>query len=210
MIFKFYYCWTVALVSISFCDDVKSFRVNHPNVVQRRRVGGGPSTLSRDTSSSSSSSTSLLSSPISTSTSTSMPTSSEDLSIWEKLARGIFGDDDFSKDIEKTKAYTNTVSLLRVGIPSFIFAASAKISHPYISLELANAINDSGVFAVVSQDASQYIQNILTTSGLTFSILVGQTYYFMYQVSTTISYTVYYIQCMCMCMCVCVCMCIES
>jgi hypothetical protein len=92
-----------------------------------------------------------------------------------------------------------------VGIPSFIFAASAKISHPYISLELANAINDSGVFAVVSQDASQYIQNILTTSGLTFSILVGQTYYFMYQVSTTISYTVYYIQCMCMCVCVCMC-----
>ena len=181
MIFKFYYCWVVALVSISsFCDDVKSFRVNHPKVVQRRRVGS-PSTL-RD-STSLSSSTRLLSSPTSTSTSTSMPTSSEDLSIWEKLARGIFGDDDFSKDIEKTKAYTNTVSLLRVGIPSFAFAASAKISYPYISLELANAINDSGVFAVVSQDASQYIQNILTTSGLTFSLLVGQTYYFMYQVS---------------------------
>ena len=181
MIFKFYYCWVVALVSISsFCDDVKSFRVNHPKVVQRRRVGS-PSTLRDSTSSSS---TRLLSSPTSTSTSTSMPTSSEDLSIWEKLARGIFGDDDFSKDIEKTKAYTNTVSLLRVGIPSFAFAASAKISYPYISLELANAINDSGVFAVVSQDASQYIQNILTTSGLTFSLLVGQTYYFMYQVST--------------------------
>jgi len=34
---------------------------------------------------------------------------------------------------------------------------------------------------VVAQDASQYIQNILTTSGLIFSLLVGQTYYFMYQ-----------------------------
>mmetsp|Transcript_30638 Transcript_30638/g.35151 ORF Transcript_30638/g.35151 Transcript_30638/m.35151 type:complete len:408 (-) Transcript_30638:548-1771(-) len=102
------------------------------------------------------------------------------VSIWENIAMGIFSDD-FSNDIERTKAYTNTVSLLRVGIPSFAFAASAKIAYPYISIELANAINDSGVLAVVSQDASQYIQNILTTSGLTFSLLVGQTYYFMYQ-----------------------------
>jgi len=41
--------------------------------------------------------------------------------------------------------------------------------------------DDAGVLAVVSQDASQYIQNILTTSGLVFSLLVGQTFYFMYQ-----------------------------
>jgi len=102
------------------------------------------------------------------------------VSIWENIAMGIFSDD-FSNDIERTKAFTNTVSLLRVGIPSFAFAASAKIVYPFISIELANAINDSGVLAVVSQDASQYIQNILTTSGLTFSLLVGQTYYFMYQ-----------------------------
>jgi hypothetical protein len=50
-----------------------------------------------------------------------------------------------------------------------------------VAIALANLINDSGVFAVVAQDSSQYIQNILTTSGLTFSLLVGQTYYFMYQ-----------------------------
>jgi len=112
------------------------------------------------------------------------PTSTEtkESSIWESMAMRIFTDD-FSNDLDRTKAYTNTVSMLRVGIPSLAFAASAKISYPYISIELANAINDSGVFAVVAQDASQYIQNILTTSGLTFSILVGQTYYFMYQVS---------------------------
>jgi hypothetical protein len=79
--------------------------------------------------------------------------------------------------------YTNTVSLLRVGLPSLFLAGSAKISYPIVAMSLANAIHDSGVFAVVAQDASQYIQNILTTSGLMFSILVGQTYYFMYQVS---------------------------
>ena len=30
-------------------------------------------------------------------------------------------------------------------------------------------------------DSSQFVQNFLTVTGLTFSILVGQTYYFMYQ-----------------------------
>jgi len=34
---------------------------------------------------------------------------------------------------------------------------------------------------VLSVDSSQFIQNFLTVTGLTFSILVGQTYYFMYQ-----------------------------
>ena len=46
---------------------------------------------------------------------------------------------------------------------------------------LATLMNDAGVFAVLSQDSSQFVQNFLTVSGLLFSILVGQTYYFMYQ-----------------------------
>ena len=108
-----------------------------------------------------------------------MPASIES-SIWEDVAK-VFHSDDISKDIEAVKSYTQTVTLLRVGIPSLVLAASANIAYPYVAIYLANLINDSGVFAVVAQDASQYIQNILTTSGLMFSILVGQTYYFMYQ-----------------------------
>ena len=100
--------------------------------------------------------------------------------IWEDMAK-FFHPGDISKDIEATRSYTQTVSLLRVGIPSLFLATSSNIAYPYVAIALANWINDSGVFAVVAQDASQYIQNILTTSGLTFSILVGQTYYFMYQ-----------------------------
>lgn len=100
--------------------------------------------------------------------------------IWEEAAKK-FHPEDFANDFDQTKAYTNTVSLLRVGVPALFLAVSAKISYPYVAIALANAINDSGVFSVVAQDASQFIQNILTTSGLTFSILVGQTYYFMYQ-----------------------------
>lgn len=101
-------------------------------------------------------------------------------SIWEQMAR-VFHPGDISKDIEATRAYTQTVTMLRVGVPSFFMAASSHIAYPTIAIALANVINDSGVFAVVSQDSSQYIQNVLTTSGLTFSLLVGQTYYFMYQ-----------------------------
>lgn len=115
-------------------------------------------------------------------------------SIYETIARKIvFRDDDdsdgqFSKriiatpeNLDKVKSYTNWISSLRVGIPAMFLAASAKIAYPMIAMTLATAINDDGAFSVIAQDASQYIQNILTTSGLTFSLIVGQTYYFMYQ-----------------------------
>lgn len=101
-------------------------------------------------------------------------------SIWVGLAKNFYPED-FSNDISTTKDFAQTVTLLRVGLPSFFLAASAGIAYPAVSMVLANLINDSKVFEVVSQDLSQFIQNILTTSGLMFSILVGQTYYFMYQ-----------------------------
>lgn len=101
-------------------------------------------------------------------------------SIWVDLAKSFYPSD-FSDDSTITKEFAQSVTLLRVGIPSLFLATSAAISYPTVAMWLASTINDSGVFAVVSQDASQYIQNILTTSGLMFSILVGQTYYFMYQ-----------------------------
>jgi hypothetical protein len=103
-------------------------------------------------------------------------------SIWENLATIFHPNDDKRRnDIQTMKDYSQSVTLLRVGLPSLFLAASAKIAYPTVAIMLANSINDSGVFAVVAQDASQYIQNICTTSGLMFSILAGQTYYFMYQ-----------------------------
>jgi len=99
--------------------------------------------------------------------------------IWEQMALSLVGTD--NKDNLSTVEYVQTITLLRVGIPATFNAVSAKIAYPTVSLALAAAIHDSGVFAVVAQDASQFIQNILTTSGLVFSLLVGQTYYFMYQ-----------------------------
>jgi hypothetical protein len=117
------------------------------------------------------------------------------LTVWEELAllwigrsgSSSSGGGSSSGGVESTKPlsqrsdYAQTVTLLRVGIPALFYAVSAKIAYPTVALALAASIHDSGVFAVVAQDASQYIQNVLTTSGLVFSLLVGQTYYFMYQ-----------------------------
>jgi hypothetical protein len=38
----------------------------------------------------------------------------------------------------------------------------------------------AGVFAILSQDSSQFVQHSLSVSSLLIRILVGQTYYFMY------------------------------
>jgi len=113
----------------------------------------------------------------STEVSAPVPSSS---SIWEDFARRFYPDD-FSRDIATSKDFAQTVTLLRVCIPSLFLAVSAGIAYPTVAVWLAGLINDSDVFTVVAQDSSQYIQNILTTSGLIFSILIGQTYYFMYQ-----------------------------
>jgi hypothetical protein len=80
---------------------------------------------------------------------------------------------------DQLQNFVNWVTILRVVLPSLGLAASAKVTYSAIAMVLANLIDDSGVFAVVSQDASQFIQNILTTSGLVFALLLGQTYYFM-------------------------------
>jgi hypothetical protein len=87
--------------------------------------------------------------------------------------------------------YTQFISVLRVVMPSLGYAILAKSIYPTAALTIAHQINDAGVFAVVSQDASQFIQNICTTSGLSFSILIGQTYYFMYQQQEKIYYALY-------------------
>lgn len=115
-------------------------------------------------------------------------------SIWESGALFLSGSSaTTSKSVAAADyaGYAQIVSALRVGMPSLLMAITAKTVYPVIAMFLANSINDSGVFAVVAQDASQYIQNILTTSGLVFSLLVGQTYYFMYQQQESIYLALY-------------------
>lgn len=114
----------------------------------------------------------------STSTATSTSTSAFSNNIWEKMAQTFVKMD---QDPSQLEAFVQTVTLLRVGVPAIAAATVANLVYTPTAMALARLLDDSGVFAVVSQDSSQYIQNILTTSGLVFSILVGQTYYFMYQ-----------------------------
>jgi len=98
--------------------------------------------------------------------------------VWVEMALSFVN---VENDPSLLKDFVQVVSVLRVGIPALAMALTAKILYPATALQVAALIGEenSGVFAVVAQDASQYIQNILTTSGLVFSLLVGQTYYFM-------------------------------
>jgi hypothetical protein len=76
---------------------------------------------------------------------------------------------------DKDRRRVQLQTLLRVGIPSVAAGCGAGLAFPALSLSLATAFSDPGVFAVLSQDSSQFVQNFLTVAGLLFSILVGQT-----------------------------------
>lgn len=80
-------------------------------------------------------------------------------------------------------------TLVRVCLPAFLLSIVGVVTYPSFAMLLVNIIGNEnhGAFSVLSQDASQYVQNILTASGLMFSILVGYTYYFMYQQQERVS-----------------------
>mmetsp|Transcript_20038 Transcript_20038/g.29715 ORF Transcript_20038/g.29715 Transcript_20038/m.29715 type:complete len:415 (+) Transcript_20038:154-1398(+) len=83
------------------------------------------------------------------------------------------------------------MTFIRVGIPSAIAGMLGTFLFPAFSLFLASIMNDTGVFKVLSVDSSQFVQNFLTVAGLLFSILVGQTYYFMYQQQEAVYYALF-------------------
>ena len=83
------------------------------------------------------------------------------------------------------------VTFIRVFVPSILAGLVAFLTFPQISLWICSIWNDAGVFAVLSQDSSQFVQNFLTVAGLLFSILVGQTYYFMYQQQEMVYYALF-------------------
>lgn len=117
----------------------------------------------------------------------------EDSTLVDKVARSItkivIGSSTTDKNIERIRF--NLITLLRVGIPSIIFGISSFFIFPGLALFLASMVNDAGVFAVLSQDSSQFVQNFLTVSGLLFSILIGQTYAFLYQQQEAVFYALF-------------------
>jgi hypothetical protein len=82
-------------------------------------------------------------------------------------------------------------TLSRIVVPAVFAAAAAFLVFPPLAIFLATLVNNAGVFAVLSQDSSQFVQNFLTVGGLLFSILVGQTYYFMYQQQEAVYYALF-------------------
>jgi len=86
-----------------------------------------------------------------------------------------------SRAVSSSQDNQQLQTLSRILLPSLLAAIAASLLFPPLALFLSYLINDAATFAVLSVDSSQFIQNFLTVTGLTFSILVGQTYYFMYQ-----------------------------
>lgn len=119
-------------------------------------------------------------------------------SVWENIAATISQTAAIKKnnpinhiETEQDKFQVQLTTFLRVGIPSLFGAVLAFFLFPWLALTLATVMNDAGVFAVLSQDSSQFVQNFLTVTGLLFSILVGQTYYFMYQQQESVYYALF-------------------
>ena len=102
-------------------------------------------------------------------------------------------------------------TFVRVFLPSLVFAAVSTSVYPSMAEFLVhlhtasstandfdatipnenNLLYTDEVLKVLSNDLSQYVQNILTTCALLFGMLVGQTYYFMYQQQEHVFYALF-------------------
>jgi len=117
----------------------------------------------------------------------------EEDSIWYDVAFFIANSFSTSSNTstDKDRKAVQLITLVRVTIPSLISGVAATFLFPGAALFLASIMNDAGVFAVLSQDSSQFVQNFLTVSGLLFSILVGQTYAFLYTQQESVMYALF-------------------
>ncbi|KAI2489866.1 hypothetical protein MHU86_24721 [Fragilaria crotonensis] len=120
--------------------------------------------------------------------------SSHNIPIWKKRPHS------FQKQPQWRSMQISTPRKIARGAIGDIFASwssfgtSRNCVHvclPGIAMLLASSMNSAGVFQVLSQDSSQFVQNFLTVAGLLFSILVGQTYYFMYQQQEAVYYALF-------------------
>jgi hypothetical protein len=83
------------------------------------------------------------------------------------------------------------VALQRVVLPAAIAALAAKLLYPLLVMDLVPFLSLPGTLSMLANDPAQFLQNIITTIGLSFSILAGQTYYFMYQQQEAIYMALY-------------------
>lgn len=112
--------------------------------------------------------------------------------VAESVSKKVVSDNSVSLlQTDRDKFKVQFITLLRVGVPSIVAGIAACFAFPGLALFLASIMNDAGVFAVLSQDSSQFVQNFLTVSGLLFSILIGQTFAFLYTQQEAIFYALF-------------------
>ncbi|KAL3779503.1 hypothetical protein ACHAW5_010632 [Stephanodiscus triporus] len=89
---------------------------------------------------------------------------------------------------------TKSEAGLGVCLPSAIAATIAKSVYPTLAtwlVDLPGPLYTDDVLTVLSNDLSQYVQNVLTTCALLFGMLVGQAYYFTYKEQERVYYALF-------------------
>lgn len=107
----------------------------------------------------------------------------EDTSWLGKLARECTNQVVSNLELEDGDVQANILTLFRVLLPSTLLSALSVALYPNLVAVLVNwkEVYTDGVVDVIGNDYSQFVQNVLVTCSLVFSILVGQTFYFLYQ-----------------------------
>lgn len=82
-------------------------------------------------------------------------------------------------------------TLLRVGIPSIAAGVLSTLIFPALARRAATVTNSAGIFTVLSPAAADYTGQFLSVIGLLYSLLVGQTYSFVYSQQEAIFYALY-------------------
>ena len=192
------YILVITVVSIIIGTSNSFIQIHNPSIVKpnvvRININPIPS------SSSSSSSLWLSSSQKETNIGIGIDLTPKDKEspLWTNLAAYFMeriypsaSDDDDKDPVYREKLQKQIVTILRVGVPSILYGVAACLIFPSLAMGLATLVSDDKVFYVLSTDSSQYIQNALTVVGLLFSILVGQTYYFMYQQQENVYFSLF-------------------
>ena len=81
-------------------------------------------------------------------------------------------------------------TLLRVGFPSAVAGVAATLVFPALT-RLACTVNSAQTFALLTPAATDYTGQFLSVIGLLYSLLVGQTYSFVYSQQEAIYYALF-------------------
>mmetsp|Transcript_21395 Transcript_21395/g.43993 ORF Transcript_21395/g.43993 Transcript_21395/m.43993 type:complete len:393 (-) Transcript_21395:1568-2746(-) len=82
-------------------------------------------------------------------------------------------------------------TLLRVGVPSIIAGVVSTLAFPALARWAATVTNSARSFTVLSPAATDYTGQFLSVIGLLYSLLVGQTYSFVYSQQEAVFYALY-------------------